>query len=186
MRLSLILCGSDERGLMYAALDAADRIGWSNDTKNPFSEIKDIEEKPDDLQRAISMYTMNRAYFESRLYNKEYWERYFDLLAKDRFNSFVIIFGYENGGFMAPLYPYFFDVKEFPDVRLVGITPEQQQKNVSALKQLIAEAHKRGIEITIGIWDHIYRGGVQGGGIPGTNLNARQTNSRSCLGRYHE
>ena len=44
------------------------------------------------------------------------------MLAADRINNFVVIFGYENGGFMAPLYPYFFDVKEFPDVELVGIT----------------------------------------------------------------
>ena len=28
-------------------------------------------------------------------------------------------------------------------------------------------AHERGIDITAGIWDHIYRGGVQAGGIPG-------------------
>lgn len=30
-------------------------------------------------------------------------------------------------------------------------------------------AHERGIRFTVGIWDHIYRGGVQGGGIPGMN-----------------
>ena len=36
------------------------------------------------------------------------------MLAADRINSFIVIFGYENGGFMAPLYPYFFDVAEFP------------------------------------------------------------------------
>ena len=33
-------------------------------------------------------------------------------------------------------------------------------------------AHERGIEVTAGIWDHIYRGGVQGGGIPGASENA--------------
>ena len=44
--------------------------------------------------------------------------------AKDRFNRLVLIFGYEDGGYMAPLYPYFFDVDGFPDVRVVGLTPE--------------------------------------------------------------
>ena len=44
------------------------------------------------------------------------------MLAADRINSFVVIFGYENGGFMAPLYPYFFNVPEFPGVEMVGTT----------------------------------------------------------------
>ena len=40
------------------------------------------------------------------------------MLAADRINSFVVIFGYENGGFMAPLYPYFFDVRGFSRRRI--------------------------------------------------------------------
>jgi hypothetical protein len=52
-------------------------------------------------------------------------------------------------------------------VRLVGITQEQQARNTAAFKTMMRLAHERGIEVTAGIWDHIYRGGVQGGGIPG-------------------
>ena len=103
---------------------------------------------------------------------KTHWKRYFDTLAADRINSFVVIFGYENGGFMAPLYPFFFDVKEFPDVEMVGLTKPQQATNAAAFRTLIRLAHERGIEVTAGIWDHIYRGGVQGGGIPGASQNA--------------
>ena len=117
---------------MYAALDTADRISWS--TADPFQYVRDTTEKPYLAERGISMYTMQRAYFESRLYDEAYWKRYFDMLAADRINSFVVIFGYENGGFMAPLYPYFFDVKEFPDVELVGITAEQQARNPAAFQ----------------------------------------------------
>ena len=110
---------------------------------------------------------MQRAYFESRLYDEKYWQRYFDLLASSRINNFIVIFGYENGGFMAPLYPYFFNVPEYPGVELVGITPAQQARNTAAFKAMMRIAHERGIDVTAGIWDHIYRGGVQGGGIPG-------------------
>src|SRR5664279_2085505 len=39
---------------------------------------------------------------------------------------------------------------------------------------MIRLAHERGIAVTAGIWDHIYRGGVQGGGIPGASQNAGQ------------
>lgn len=162
-----VISGFDDKGLMYGLLDVAIRIGWSADSKNPMSEVKEITEKPDVKERAVSIYTMNRTYWESRLYDEAYWTRYLDMLAQDRFNSIVVIFGYENGGFMAPCYPYFFDVEGFPDIRMVGLTSEQQQKNLSAFKKLIKMAHDRGISFTVGIKDHIYRGGVQGGGIPG-------------------
>jgi len=164
-----VISGFDDRGLMYGLLDVAIQIGWNSDNKNPMSEVKEITEKPDVSERAISLYTMNRTYWESRFYNEAYWERYLDLLAQNRFSSIVVIFGYENGGFLAPCYPYFFDTEGFPDVRMVGITAKEQQHNLEALNHLIKMAHDRGLRFTVGIWDHIYRGGVQGGGIPGSD-----------------
>lgn len=163
-----VVSGADDRGLMYGLLDVADRVGWSTDEADAMSEVDETTEKPDVVQRGLSIYTMNRAYWESRFYDEAYWEKYLDMLAKNRFNSLVVIFGYENGGFLAPPYPYFFDVEKFADVRMVGITKEEQRRNLSALNHLIDMAHARGIDFTVGIWDHIYRGGVQGGGIPGT------------------
>ena len=126
-------------------------------------------ERPVILERSVSIYTMQRAYFESRLYDETYWKAYFDLMARSRVNAIVVIFGYENGGFMAPPYPYFFDVESFPKVRMVGITPAEQRRNVRAFRRMIELAHARGIDLIPGIWDHIYRGGVQGGGIRGAS-----------------
>ncbi|MEJ7767747.1 MAG: hypothetical protein WKF89_08035 [Chitinophagaceae bacterium] len=163
-----LISGFDDRGLMYGILDVADRISWSTDSKTPMSEVEEITEKPDVKERAISIYTMNRAYWESRFYDQAYWARYLDVMAKNRFNSLVLIFGYENGGFLAPCYPYFFDVEGYPDVRMVGLSASEQQRNLKAMNRLIDMCHERGIRFTAGIWDHIYRGGVQGGGIPGT------------------
>ena len=169
---AVILCGSDARGLMYAALDAADRVSWNDGTDDLFVPIRDVSERPYVLERAVSIYTMQRAYFESRLYDEAYWQRYFDMLARSRINSFAVIFGYENGGFMAPPYPYFFDIADFPQVKLIGITAEQQQRNVAAFRQMIEIAHAHGVDFTAGIWDHVYRGGVQAGGIEGASEKA--------------
>jgi len=162
-----VISGFDDTGLMYGLLDVANRVSWSTDQKSPMSEVKEITEKPDVKERAISMYTMNRTYWESRFYDEAYWTRYLDMLAQDRFNSMVVIFGYETAGFLAPCYPYFFDTEEFSDVRMVGLTHEQQQHNLSAFNRLIKMAHDRGIRLTAGINSHIYRGGVQRGGLPG-------------------
>ena len=169
---AIALSGGDATGLMYAALDTADRVAWSDG--DPFQYVRNTSEKPYLAERGVSMYTMQRAYFESRLYDEAYWKRYFDTLAADRINSFVVVFGYENGGFMAPLYPFFFDVKEFPGVEMVGLAKPEQARNTAAFQAMIRLAHERGIAVTAGIWDHIYRGGVQGGGIPGASQNAGQ------------
>lgn len=165
---SIDVCGGGTRGLMYALLDVAERVGWGNGG-DPFARVRDTNERPFLEERGISIYTMHRAYFESRLFDENYWKRYFDLLASSRINTFTVIFGYENGGFMAPLYPYFFDVPGFAGVRLIGITKEQQSKHTAAFRALIRIAHERGIDVIPAVWDHIYRGGVQGGGIAGAS-----------------
>jgi hypothetical protein len=159
----IVLNGFDNRGIMYALLDVADRITWGTDKLHPLSKVREITEKPAVPERALSLYTMNRRYWESRFYDEAYWIKYLDMLARDRFNMFTIIFGYENGGFLAPPYPYFFNVESFPGVKMEGITAEEQERNLTAFNKIIQMAHNRGIGVTAGIWDHIYRGGVQAG-----------------------
>ena len=159
---ALLVVGTDDRGLMYGLLDVADRIGWSEDPQNPFSEVRNIEEKPAVAERALSIYAMHQGNFESYFYDESYWARYLDMLAANRFNTFALLFGYENWGYFAPPYPYFFDLDEFPDIKVIGITRDKQQKNLEALNKIIDMTHTRGLNFTLGIWDHIYRGGVQG------------------------
>jgi hypothetical protein len=161
---AVLVVGADDRGLMYAALDAAERIESAAPGGDPLIAMREIDEQPLVVDRSLSVYTMNRAYWESRFYDEQYWTRYLDMLAADRFNRFLIIFGYENGGFLAPPYPYFFDTPGFPDVHMVALSATDQRRNLDALNRLIEMAHDRGIAVGIGIWDHIYRGGVQTGG----------------------
>src|SRR3989442_16042422 len=132
---------------MYAALAAAARASWTPDAGDPFAAIPDRGERPHSAERSLSVYTMNRAYWESRFYDEAYWTRYFDMLAANRFNKFLVVFGYENGGFLAPPYPYFFDTPGFPNVHMAGLTRQQQRRNLSALNRLIALAHERGIAV---------------------------------------
>ena len=162
---AIVLLGFDGPGLMYAALDIAGRVAWAGKNQNPFLYVRDTSEKPFLRDRGVVIFTMNRAYFESRLYDEQFWIRYFDMFAQDRINELVITFGYEHGGYMAPPYPYFFNVDGFSDVKVIGLTPEQQKKNYLAFKNMLRLASERGIRVKPGIWDHIYRGGGQAGAI---------------------
>lgn len=158
----LLVSGGDDRGLMYALLDIADRVGWAADAKRPLSEVHDVEEAPAVAERALSKYTMHPRHFESTFHDEAYWRRYLDMLARNRFNTFALLLAYESGGYFAPPYPYFFDVEGFDDVRVVGLTKQQQKRNLESLNRIIRMTHERGMNFTLGIWDHIYRGGVQG------------------------
>ena len=155
--------------IMYAALDVAARVSPVSRTSDPFETLYGRRPKNHFSQNVVFRCTRCIvAYFKSRLFDERHWQKYFDMLAASRINNFVVIFGYENGGFMAPLVPgYFFDVAEFPQVKLVGLTSAEQTRNTAAFKRMMRLAHERGITVTAAIWDHIYRGGVQTGGIPG-------------------
>lgn len=163
---AVVVAGHDQKGLMYALLDVANRISWSEGGPRPLKHVKDVTSEPFVEERGISMYTMHRRYWESRFYDERFWERYFDMMASNRLNMLEILFGYENGGWMAPCYPYFFDVEGFPEVKIEDISPERQAQNVEAMHRLMKMAHDRGIGVRLGVWDHIYRGGVQAGGNP--------------------
>ncbi|WP_143525131.1 hypothetical protein [Labilibacter marinus] len=161
----LIIAGADAVGIMYAALDIAEQIKHAPSVQDFFSTIEDINESPFITDRSVSTYTMNRSLFEQRLFDKQYWTTYFDMLATNRINSYVFIFGYECAGFMAPMFPYFFDVEAYPQVQFNGLSKKEQALNREAMQTVINLAHERGIRITFGLWDHIYRGAVQAGRI---------------------
>jgi hypothetical protein len=153
----LALSGSDDRGLMYGLLEVADRIGWASDPAKPLSEVHDIVESPSVTDRGVTIFTMQQAQFEDRLHDANYWAKYFDTLARDRFNKFQVLFAYEMDGYMCPAYPYFVDTPGFPDVKVEGLSNAQQQRNAADLHRLIRMAHDRGIGVTLGFWCHLYQ-----------------------------
>src|SRR5207249_11856977 len=91
-RPALDLRGGDGTGLMYAALDTATHIAWGAGA-DVLAAVRQTKERPFLAERGVSMYTMQRAAFERRLFDEAYWRKYFDLLADSRINSFVVIFG---------------------------------------------------------------------------------------------
>jgi len=153
----VLLAGSDDRGVMYALLDVADRIGWAAGAAGPLSEVRDAREKPFVPERALSIYTMHRKHVESFFYDEAYWARFLDTLAENRWSSFVLILGYSPATYFAPPYPFFFDVDGFPQIRVEGLSKAGRKRNLDALNRIIAMTHERGLDFTLGIWDHIPR-----------------------------
>jgi len=91
-RPALPIGGSDDRGLIYGLLEVAECVPWNADPGDPFREVRDAAVRPAAPERAL--YTMDRAYWESRIRDEAYWDCQLDVLARNRFNSLTIIFGY--------------------------------------------------------------------------------------------
>ncbi len=154
---TVLLAGSDDRGLMYALLELADRIGWAKSNATLLSDVHDAVESPDVADRGVTIFTMQKHQYEDRLHDANYWMKYFDMLADDRFNTFEVLFAYEANGYNCPVYPYYMDVPGFPDVRVSSLSKEEQQRNRNDLHRLVRLAHERGIRVEFGIWCHYNR-----------------------------
>ncbi|MEO8736298.1 MAG: hypothetical protein ABI380_07125 [Edaphobacter sp.] len=77
-RRAVFVGGSDDRGLMYALLEVADRIGWANGNTAPLSEVRDRTESPSVADRGVTIFTMQQRQFEDRLHDENYCAKYFD------------------------------------------------------------------------------------------------------------
>ena len=165
-RKTVALVGSDTRGLMYGFLHLAEQVRMHANSEDLFAGVHDIESSPFLAERAMSVYTMHPRVWEKQLADEQYWTRLFATMAKSRLNRFVVVFGYENAGYLAPVYPFFFDVTGHPGVRMVGCDRTAQEAHTAQFRRMIRLAHDHGVHVTAAIWDHIYRGRVQTGGIP--------------------
>jgi len=126
---TLLLSGSDDRGLMYALLEVATRIGLAKDQASPLSEVRDTVESPSVNDRGVIIFTMQKHQYEDRLHDENYWVKYFDMLADDRFNTIEVLFAYEANGYNCPVYPYYIDVDSFPEVKVAGLSPSARHSS---------------------------------------------------------
>ncbi|TEU18957.1 MAG: hypothetical protein E3J25_00560, partial [Anaerolineales bacterium] len=161
-RPALVISGSDDRGLMYAELDVADRLSWASEPGDVLRRVRNTAERPAVVERAVSKLVLNKSEFERYFFSEDYWSKYLDLLAKSRFNSFVLLFGYDAPAYFEPPYPFLFDVEGFPEVRVVGLTRQAQQRNLDALNRIVQMTHDRGLSFTAAFWTQICRGGRRG------------------------
>ena len=153
----LLVSGRDDRGLMYALLEVAERIGWAREKSAPLSEVENIVESPDVADRGLTIFTMQKHQYEDRLHDENYWVQYFNMLAADRFNTVEVKFAYEANAYNCPVYPYYIDVEGFPGVKVSGLSKQEQQQNISDLHRFVRLAHERGIRVQFGIWCHYDR-----------------------------
>lgn len=146
------ISGSDERGLMYGFLEAADQVRSKGGVSNTSG-------CPAVAMRGIRIFLHNHDLEQQWYYSRECWDQYFAMLARDRFNRFNLVFAHQMD-YLAPPYPFWLSLPDFPEIRVPGLSDEQRAKNLEMLEYISQDAADHGIDFTLGVWEHNYENGM--------------------------
>ncbi len=138
--------GNDERGLMYGLLEAAEQIRSQG-------RLHDVKTAPHTAIRGIRRFIHNAELESDWYYSRDYWDEYFSMLARDRYNRFNLVFAHQTD-YLAPPYPFWIDVPEFPTIRARNLTPAQRDRNLEMLRYISQAAVDHGIDFALGVWEH--------------------------------
>jgi hypothetical protein len=150
---TIIVTGYDTSGVLYGAMELADRIN----AQHVIPKDLDYEDHPQLKLRGAVIglqkpeLTYENAEYDYRytpeefpwFYDKTAWEKYLDQLAEQRINSLYLWNGHPFTSLLKlPKYP---EAQE--------LTNEQLDRNIAMFKWLTAEADKRGIWILQGFYN---------------------------------
>jgi len=145
--------GGDRRGLMYGLLEAAAQIR-SAGKLTPMHVIPAVP------MRGIRIFLHNQGMEEDWYYSRDYWQAYFQMLARNRFNRFNLVFAHQTD-YLAPPYPFWISLPEFPGIRAKNLTAAQQARNLEMLQYISQTAADYGLDFTLGIWEHNIQPGMK-------------------------
>lgn len=151
---TLVVTGYDEVGLMYALLEIADMVDHSAAPANWFDEVSEISETPRNSMRRMRVLMHHAANEKEWYHSLEYWDWYIGMLATNRFNGLNLVYSHQSP-YMAPMYAWHVEVEEFPNVRARGVTDAERRENQKVMRHIAKLCHERGIELTIGVWQHL-------------------------------
>ena len=156
---TLAVSGADVRGLVYALLEAADRVRFAG----AFHLPEPFTEKPANSIRCISRCFESDVEDKSWFHDRAFWRAYLSMLAAQRFNRFSLTLGL---GYNAPrgvtdayfyfAYPFLLAVPGY-DVHAVGLPDAERDRNLETLQFIGKETVARGLQFQLGLWTHAYQ-----------------------------
>jgi hypothetical protein len=145
---TLILAGTDDRGLTYALYELAEQI--EIDGLDALATVERTIEYPDNEIRGIDRF-IEGPIQDQWFYDDDFWEYYIAQLAKNRYNRFALITGYDTA-FMSPPYPFFLDISGFEDIEVTADIDRTQTEHLERLNAIGELCDKYGLEFVFGIW----------------------------------
>jgi hypothetical protein len=158
----LLTCGKDERGLVYALLELADRVNYSNQPLNSLTIQHPIVEQPANIIRSLFRLFASEIEDKPWFYDREMWRQYLTVAASQRFNRFNLSMGlgYDflqnvTDAYFLFAYPFFLNVPGY-NVRVPQLPDAERDKNLDTLKFISEQTAARGMHFQLGLWMHGY------------------------------
>jgi hypothetical protein len=121
------------------------------------------ETKPANAVRGMMRLFVSEIEDKPWFHDREMWPRYFDMLARNRFNRFQLAFGigYDflrqvTDAYFLFAYPFLIDVPGFR-VRAGQLPDAERERNLESLRYISRQAAERGLHFQLGIWMHGYQ-----------------------------
>lgn len=162
-RQVLLAGGTDERGLVYAVTELADRVQCLATGRSALEFVEPVIERP--ASRIRSMLRGFNSEVEDKVwfYDQAFWRSYLTMLVTSRINrlSFAMGMGYNSvnrvtDGYLVFPYPFFVAISGF-DVHAKGLSNEERIHNLATLKFIGEECARRGLDLQLGIWTLAYK-----------------------------
>jgi hypothetical protein len=162
-RSVILAAGSDERGLVYALLELADRIYYAENVAGMLKTVPPVSERPANRIRSISRAFVSDVEDKPWFNDRAFWPAYFDMLVSNRFNRFNLALGigydFTTGirdCYFHFAYPFLLAVPGY-DVRANPLPDAERDQNLQMLRFISDEAARRGLHFQLGLWTHAYQ-----------------------------
>ena len=150
-RRTVAVRGADSIGLAYGVFELLGQMDSAATHDDLYKSVSDTKRTRETRVRSIAMSVHNRDLEREWYFSRDFWNSYFELLAKSRFNQFTLIFGHQTSYF-APVFPFMLDVPGYERVRTPDFSTEDRARNLAALKMISELADQWGVEFILGIW----------------------------------
>lgn len=158
----LLATANDERGLIYAVLELADRVNYSVQPLTTFNFSKPVVEKPANSIRSLTRLFVSEVEDKPWFNDKEMWPKYLTMLATQRFNRFNLALGigYDflrnvTDAYFIFAYPFLLSVPGY-DVKVRRLPDAERDNNLQMLKFISEQTVARGMQFQLGLWMHGY------------------------------
>ena len=148
---AVTVCGRDPRGLQYGIFELIGQIERAPPNADVFEHVSPCARTPQHEVRSLCVFPHNRDIEEEWLFSRPHWERYFEMLARSRFNMFSLTFGHQTSYF-APPFPFMIDVPGYERVRTPDVSEAERVRNLGMLRMVSGLAADWGIAFVLGIW----------------------------------
>ncbi|MDR2020167.1 MAG: hypothetical protein LBQ14_05300 [Treponema sp.] len=145
---ALLIGGSDSAGLMYNLLETARRVGAEG--IGALNKAGDLIESPQNKVRCVDRYLLGHLDNEW-FFSEEFWHYLLSRMARARFNRFCLIIGFDTP-WMAPPYPYFVEMPDYPDVYVRNFEARMRAENLAALRLIGSLCHRYGMRFVFASW----------------------------------